>query len=130
MGDTSIHKSMIAALVEAHPNVRTSGFRRALAGCGEYMAALLKHDPEWWDQVSIVPDGYAIDEVNCVVTVFEIVHTHDISAAKLAQIAEIGWALDQDSYRIDVVRIDRYGGSIIDPLQDELALLNAKADAA
>jgi len=119
------HEAMIAALRERHPNVQTAGFFRALAECGEYMRDLLKHDPEWRASINIVPDAFAIDRIGKHVSVFEVVDTHDIPASKVEAVAEIGWALDQDGYDIAIIRVDRHGSTLIDPVGDELARLSS-----
>ncbi|HEX8418552.1 MAG TPA: hypothetical protein VF638_00910 [Sphingomonas sp.] len=120
---------MIANLRAKHAEVHVSGFFRALATVGEYMADLIGNDPEWRRGVSIVPDAFAIDRVGKHVIVFEIVDTHDVSDEKLAKIEEIGWALDQDGYDIGVIRIDRHGSTLIDPVGDALTRLSP-VDAA
>lgn len=114
------HEDMIAVLRVKHPNAETTGFFRALATVGDYMRDLIKHDREWRRQVSIVPDAFAIDRAGKHVVVFEIVDTHDIPADKLAKIEEIGWALDQDGYDIGVIRVDRHGSTLIDPVGEAL----------
>lgn len=125
------HETMIATLSAKHPEVHVSGFFRALATVGDYMRDLIKHDREWRRQVSIVPDAFAIDRAGKHVVVFEIVDTHDIPEAKLGKIEEIGWALDQDGYDIGVIRIDRHGATLIDPVGDGLtAYLNQVAECA
>jgi hypothetical protein len=123
------HETMIANLRAKHAEVHVSGFFRALATVGEYMADLIGNDPEWRRGVSIVPDAFAIDRVGKHVIVFEIVDTHDVSDEKLAKIEEIGWALDQDGYDIGVIRIDRHGSTLIDPVGDALTRLSP-VDAA
>lgn len=129
MENISDHERMIAALRERHPEVHTGGFFRALATCGEYMRDLLKHDPEWRKAVSIVPDAYAIDRHGKHVSVFEVVHTHDVSEDKIACVNEIGWALDQDGYDIAIIRVDRYGATLIDPVGDHLASLSPSIES-
>jgi hypothetical protein len=117
------HESMIARLRERFPEVQTTGFFRALAKCGNYMADILKNDPDWRARVNIVPDAFAIDHEGGHVAVFEIVDTHDVTEHKIACVNEIGWALDQDGYDIAIIRIDRYGAALIDPVGDELTRL-------
>jgi hypothetical protein len=130
MGNRTLHAELTAALVAQHPEIQTTGFFRALATVGDYMADLLKHDPEWREMVSIVPDAYAIDRVGKHVSVFEIVDTHDVDDEKIAKVEEIGWALDQDGYDIAIIRVDRYGRSLIDPRGDALAAVYAAAQNA
>ena len=119
------HAAMIAKLCSRFPEVQTTGFFRALATCGEYMADLLKHDPEWRARVNIIPDAFAIDHECRHVAVFEVVDTHDVPDSKIACVNEISWALDQDGYDIAIIRVDRHGSTLIDPVGDELARLSS-----
>lgn len=114
------HQQMIEALCAQHPEVKTTGFFRELATVGDYMADLLKHDPEWRAQVNIVPDAFAIDRVGRHVVVFEVVDTHDVKPEKIAAVEEIGWALDQDGCSIGIIRIDRHGRTLIAPVEEGL----------
>ncbi len=125
------HTAMINALKAKYPDVQTHRFMKSLSSVGDYMGTLLKEDREWRRMVAMVPDAYVIDREGFHVVVFEVVDTHDISAEKLAKIEEIGWALDQDGYDIGVIRIDRHGSTLIDPVEDGLtAYLNQVAECA
>jgi hypothetical protein len=116
----ALHRSLIASVLNYHPEAKTHGFRKALEGCGSYMRELFRYEPEWWSGIALVPDAYMIDHERGAVIVFEAVHTHDITENKLNCYEEIGWALDQDCFEIVIVRVDRYGRRLIAPLEEAL----------
>jgi hypothetical protein len=74
----ALHRSLIASVLNYHPEAKTHGFRKALEGCGSYMRELFRYEPEWWSGIALVPDAYMIDHERGAVIVFEAVHTHPL----------------------------------------------------
>jgi hypothetical protein len=95
---------------------------KALGACGDYMADILRNNPDWVSSVRVVPDVYVINHEAREVTVWEVVDTHDLTAEKMSRYEEIGWALDQDYYVIGVIRADRHGARWCDPVATSASL--------
>jgi hypothetical protein len=108
--DRRIHDQIIDAILEDWPEARTKGFFRALRSLPDasYVPEMLRNDPEWARWVSFIPDVWLIDAEKRHVVIFEAVHKHDISETKFARFSDLSWALDEDYYRLVMVRCDRF----------------------
>lgn len=105
-----IHQDIIDGILRDWPEAKTGGFMRALKALpdAEYMAGMVEYDPEWVRWINFVPDAWLIDSKLRHVVVFEAVHGHDVPARKFAQMADLSWALDEDYYKLVLVRCDRF----------------------
>jgi hypothetical protein len=105
-----IHDEIIARILADWPQAKASGFMKALRQLPDstYMVEMMKHDPEWVRSVNFIPDAWLIEPELRHVVVFEAVNRHDVPADKFAKMADMSWALDEDYYRLVLVRCDRF----------------------
>jgi hypothetical protein len=105
-----IHADIITAVLEDWPQARVSGFMRALRQLpdAEYMADIMKHDPEWVKGINFIPDAWLIDTEKRHVVIFEAINKHDVPGDKFAKMADLSWALDEDYYSLILVRCERF----------------------
>jgi hypothetical protein len=105
------HQRLIDEILRDFPEAQTRGFMRTLSKLpdADYIQDMCENDRDWYRYVSFVPDAFLIDPELRHVVVFEAVVTHDISDEKFALMADMSWALDEDYYRLILVRCDRYG---------------------
>lgn len=105
-----IHNQIIAGILEDQPQAKTGGFMAALKQLpdADYIGWMAREDPEWFRQVNFVPDAWLINPDDRHVVIYEAVHKHDVPAAKFAKMADLSWALDEDYYRLFLIRCDRF----------------------
>ncbi len=106
-----IHSELIDHILADWPSARTKGFMAALKKLpdAQYMEGMVEYSPEWIAAINFVPDAWLIDPEKRHVVVFEAVHAHDVPARKFAKMADLSWALDEDYYKLVLVRCDRFG---------------------
>ncbi len=114
---TTVHAGLIAKILADNPTARTRGFMAALRKLpdAEYMHELASEYAFWFASVLVIPDAFKVDETTRTVTVYEAVHHHDISPFKFGRFSEIAWAMDEDRWKLKLVRIDRFGATEYDP---------------
>lgn len=119
----SVHADLIAGILAANPTAKTRGFMAALRALpdAEYMTGMADHSRWWFTAIAVVPDAYMVDTGSKTVTVFEAVNAHDISNTKFDRISDIAWALDEDRWKLKLVRVDRFGSTVYDPREVFLA---------
>jgi len=107
----TLHQRLVDEILRDFPEAQTRGFMRTLSKLpdADYIQDMCENDRGWYRYVSFVPDAFLIDPELRHVVVFEAVATHDISDEKFALMADMSWALDEDYYRLILVRCDRYG---------------------
>lgn len=107
----AIHRQIIQDILDQWPTAKTSGFIKTLGALPDasYIQEMFRHDPDWVAWIRFIPDAYLIDPELRHVVVFEAVNTNDVSDRKFAQMADLSWALDEDYYRLILVRCDRFG---------------------
>jgi hypothetical protein len=104
-----LHGRMVADLVAQ--GAETHGFTNALKS----LVRGLGYDvsDEDWALESLgfrrIPDAYRIDASARIVTAFEVVVTHRVSARKLRDYGALFWLLDEVRAEIVIVEVDRYG---------------------
>lgn len=105
-----IHQQIIDSILADWPEAKTHGFFRALRDLpdAEYVPTMLRDDKDWYSFVRFVPDVWLINPEDRHVVAFEAVHAHDVSARKFAKLCDLSWALDEDYYRLILVRCDRF----------------------
>jgi hypothetical protein len=123
----NIHQMLIDGVLRQFPEAKTAGLWKALRAHPEldYAADLLANDKEWAQAVRFVPDAWLIDSENGLVVVFEAVHSHEVSEDKFARMVELSWALDEDYFRVLLVRCDVTGRRAYDVQWTELAMIHA-----
>lgn len=111
------HKELIADLAANVP-VCTRGFWQALKKLpdADSFTDLINTDAMWAASVKITPDAYSIDEEEWTIYIFEAVHSNDVSPEKMARIVDLAFALDEDYWRLILIRIDAGSCRIYDPL--------------
>lgn len=106
----SVHQQIVDAVLSDWPNAQERGFFRALRNLpdADYVPDMLTNNPVWARWVNFVPDAWLIDPEKRHVVMFEAVHKHDVSQRKFAKMADLSWALDEDYYKLVLVRCDRF----------------------
>lgn len=129
---SEIHQHIINGILADFPEAKTRGFFAALRKLpdAEYMGWMFGGDnPEWTAWVKFVPDVWFIDPEKRHVVMWEAVHHHDVSDDKFAKMCDLSWALDEDYYKLILVRCDRFSRVAYDvqgaSLCSELELLHA-----
>lgn len=104
------HQTIIDGILADWPDARTRGFMAALKTLpdAEYITDMAVNDKRWWAVVSFVPDAYLIVPEKRHVVMFEAVYFNDVSDDKFAKMADLSWALDEDYYKLILVRCDRF----------------------
>lgn len=111
-----VHDGIISDVLGDWPAAKTTGFIKALKALpdAEYIQWMAKDSPDWFDCVRFVPDAWMIVPEERHVVVFEAVVSNEVSANKFAKMADMSWALDEDYYRLILVRCDRFGRQAYD----------------
>lgn len=105
-----IHQQIIEEILEDWPNAKTGGFMAAIKKLpdADYIEWMFANEPEWVAWVRFVPDAWLIDAERRHVVIFEAVHKHDVPDKKFAKMADLSWALDENHYRLVLVRCERF----------------------
>lgn len=118
------HKIIIEDVLRQFPEARTSGLWTALKSLpdAEYVPEILTHDREWAAGVRFIPDAWLINAADRHVVAFEAIHCHDVPEDKFAKMVELSWALDEDYYRLILIRCDLTGRRAYDVQGAEMAM--------
>lgn len=105
------HQQMIDKFCEVVPGAQRAKFMHALLQIDdlEYLHWLKKNDAEYLKKCAIVPDAFMIDSEDYTITCVEVVDTCDISPQKFSRLVNLALILDEDEWRLDLVRFDAYG---------------------
>lgn len=105
-----IHQQIIDRFLGDWPGAKERLFFNALKTLpdADYVPGLLATDEEWARSVNFVPDAWLIVPEKRHVVIAEAVHRHDVSESKFAKMADLSWALDEDYYKLILVRCDRF----------------------
>lgn len=127
----TFHQALIDCLCETFPEARTRGFFAALKKLpdADYVPDMLseKGPDAWISRVRFVPDAYAINEQDRTVTMFEVVDKHDIPTHKIHRMIDLAWALDEDYYRLGLVRLTLAGATAYDVMGMSMCFMFDKA---
>lgn len=113
------HANYIDEICSRIPGARKGRFFKALLEVEEleYLPFLKREDRTWFSSLYFTPDAFIIDRENSTAICIEVVDTSDINPAKFAKMAELAFVLDEDYWRLDLVRFDRSGYVEFDILQ-------------
>jgi len=64
--------------------------------------------------VNFVPDAYYVDTVSQIMTIIEVVHSHDITDDKMNQIAKLWFDLDYYNWELALSIVSKHGSLQID----------------
>lgn len=105
-----VHQQIINEILADWPDAQTQGFARALKALpdAEYMAWMLEKEPDWYRVVNFVPDAWMVVPEKRHLVIFEAVHQHDVPASKFGKMVDLAWGLDEDHWRLILVRCDRF----------------------
>jgi hypothetical protein len=111
-----IHRQIIDEILVDWPLAKEGGFLKALRTLPDahYVPEMLREDAVWTSWVRFTPDLWMIVPEDRHVVIFEAVHSHDVTDRKFAKMADLSWALDEDYYRLILVRCDRFGRQAYD----------------
>ena len=110
---SQLHKDLVAGLVKQYPELRTTGFRKAVrAALAESFG---EEDPTGWmaDDLSdmrLIPDAYVIVPEKREIVCFEVGVTNHFTKEKQYKYLAAFFSLDCECWGLGLVCVDRYGG--------------------
>jgi hypothetical protein len=101
---TTRSQQIIADMMAANPNVKRTGFAKAMREAFDW--------PEIGEIAgTIIPDGYHISHERREVTILEVDDTHPINELKASRIGDLADAMLEEEWDLVVIVVD-YAGNI------------------
>lgn len=108
---TSFHDIQIHRLKRLDENIKTHGCKKAIrrAVCADLRNMDAEEFDETFSTIRFVPDAFLIDEEKLVVRIYEVEVSSPITLEKMHRYVDLMWLLDYEEWRLEIVRVDKYG---------------------